>query len=497
MQVATTGFDHNKPSPQLTGEPIQITAAAYPIVDGKINPDAPEDSISFNIQASPRAVTTAMQRAEHGGFDTFKDAKINTSEYLSGKGVVLQEDAAKKINEFFQKHDDYTLITNGSAKGSDYSFSQTAISNLGNLPMTQQNYVDFTQAVKEYSYQQLHSDAIPENVALDPNNIQKFSLGDIAKSNGVLNVDGTQYKVYFMAQVVSNVAEQHRELTQPEQVHTQESPAQEIPTVQGTAKEVEPNLSSAPEAPQNTQEATQPTSEPPQVNQPAPEKQPSPAAETPFMGVPENTPAAVHELPTEKQTDISKDDITDALDSVALEGQGVAYDEVRDDAENAEKSSQTAPEMQSSGFTNSDVSKLIDVIAVQNTVLTKQSEALMAQTNKLVEVMETQNQMIRSIIELQHNSMGMDRTPVQEAPAPIHEATSADIPAAKTPQEKLRAVQDVIRDVRKEINSPSGSVVDKDMSIVLSKLSNMANNLDKQEQQHKKSSPQKGVEQGA
>jgi hypothetical protein len=121
----------------------------------------------------------------------------------------------------------------------------------------------------------------------------------------------------------------------------------------------------------------------------------------------------------------------------------------------------------------------------------------MAQTNKLVEVMETQNQMIRSIIELQHNSMGMDRTPVQEAPAPIHEATSADIPAAKTPQEKLRAVQDVIRDVRKEINSPSGSVVDKDMSIVLSKLSNMANNLDKQEQQHKKSSPQKGVEQGA
>lgn len=35
MQVATTGFDHNKPSPQLTGEPIQITAAAYPIVDGK------------------------------------------------------------------------------------------------------------------------------------------------------------------------------------------------------------------------------------------------------------------------------------------------------------------------------------------------------------------------------------------------------------------------------------------------------------------------------
>lgn len=215
------------------------------------------------------------------------------------------------------------------------------------------------------------------------------------------------------------------------------------------------------------------------------------------MGVPENTPAAVHELPTEKQTDISKDDITDALDSVALEGQGVAYDEVRDDAENAEKSSQTAPEMQNSGFTNSDVSKLIDVIAVQNTVLTKQSEALMAQTNKLVEVMETQNQMIRSIIELQHNSMGMDRTPVQEAPAPIQEATSADIPAAKTPQEKLRAVQDVIRDVRKEINSPSGSVVDKDMSIVLSKLSNMANNLDKQEQQHKKSSPQKGVEQGA
>lgn len=356
---------------------------------------------------------------------------------------------------------------------------------------------NFPNRVKEYSYQQLHDDAIPENVALDPNNIQKFSLGDIAKSNGVLNVDGTQYKVYFMAQVVSNVAEQHRELTQPEQVHTQESPAQEIPTVQETAKEVEPNLSPAPEAPQNTQEATQPTSEPPQVNQPAPEKQPSPAAETPFMGVPENTPAAVHELPTEKQTDISKDDITDALDSVALEGQGVAYDEVRDDAENAEKSSQTAPEMQSSGFTNSDVSKLIDVIAVQNTVLTKQSEALMAQTNKLVEVMETQNQMIRSIIELQHNSMGMDRTPVQEAPAPIQETTSADIPAAKTPQEKLRAVQDVIRDVRKEINSPSGSVVDKDMSIVLSKLSNMANNLDKQEQQHKKSSPQKGVEQGA
>ena len=429
-----------------------------------------------------------MQRAEHGGFDTFKDAKINTSEYLSGKGVVLQEDAAKKINEFFQKHDDYTLITNGSAKGSDYSFSQTAISNLGNLPMTQQNYVDFTQAVKEYSYQQLHGDASPENVALDPNNIQKFSLGDIAKSNGVLNGDGTQYKVYFMAQVVSNVAEQHRELTQPEQVHTQESPAQEIPTVQETAKEVEPNLSPAPEAPQNTQEATQSASEQPQ------EKQPSPAAETPFMGVPENTPAAVHELPTEKQTDISKDDITDALDSVALEGQGVAYDEVRDDAE---KSSQTAPEMQSGVFTNSDVSKLIDVIAVQNTVLTKQSEALMAQTNKLVEVMETQNQMIRSIIELQHNSMGMDRTPVQEAPAPIQEATSADIPAAKTPQEKLRAVQDVIRDVRKEINSPSGSVVDKDMSIVLSKLSNMANNLDKQEQQHKKSSPQKGVEQGA
>lgn len=471
MQVATTGFDRSVPAPRSTGEPMQITAAAYSIEDGKINPDKPVDSISFNIQVSEKGGHIAISRAAQGTFDAFKDAKIDRSEYFDGYNngnTVSTEDAVQKINDFFQKYDDYALVSNGGSKGSEHSFSQVAISNLAQLPMTEKSCIDFQQAVKEYSYQQIHDDNIPENVALNPDSLQNFSLSEIAKSNGVMDVNGTQYKVYFMAQVVSNVAEQHRELTQPEQIHTQEAPVQEQPKETATPEH------------------------------------PSPAPEAPTASEMDNgTPLSTQKQTAPEQPTIASDDIADALNQAASENG--KQEELFSDKEEAvaptitEKAVESpAPQVseavQNNTFSGSDVSKLVDVISAQNAMLHEQSQAMMRQSEVLTQMLKSQNEMMRSIIELQSGSREAEKAPVQES-------ASMDISSARTPQEQIVAVQNMIRDIRSEVNAPSGTQIDRDMSTVLSKLTNINMNLGKQAQQaqqaQNKKTPQKGVEQGA
>lgn len=206
MQVATTGF-------HAGNAPIQITAAAYELKDGV--PVSTNKGIAFNIQADRRSLQQALQEADKGKFDAFKYTGINRDEYVSGKKVVPQEEALKRISNYFKAFtpSDFPIITNGTAN-SGVSFSQDCLKTLGNLPAFDAPHIDFTQAVKEYCYLAYNSDEYPKNAILNENTWSEktFGLEDIAKHNDAGAIDNTKRKCLFVGLLVKNIAEQQNEL---------------------------------------------------------------------------------------------------------------------------------------------------------------------------------------------------------------------------------------------------------------------------------------------
>ena len=180
IQAATTGFDKRG-----VGEPIQVSAIAFDLnEDGSIEPAG---GISeYNIKASDRAVINAINQAERGKFDAFKYADVDVDKYRSGEGVHSKEESLKELSDFFKSYpsSDYPIVSNGSGKNDPaLTFSQEALLSLGSIEaFSSHNSIDFTQAIKEYSYAAYHRDGV-ESVVAKEDEVKNFGLDAIVAAN--------------------------------------------------------------------------------------------------------------------------------------------------------------------------------------------------------------------------------------------------------------------------------------------------------------------------
>lgn len=261
MQAATTGFDRRG-----VGEPIQVSAVAYTLGDdGSIR--AEQNGIfDFNIQASERAVTTALSRAETG-FDAFKYTGINPDEYRAGKDVHTREEALTALDDFFKAFppEEYPVITNGGSKRDPaLTFAQEALSALGNLPVfsDKEHTVDFTQAIKEYSYRAYFEGT--ENVILDEDQIKTFSLENVVAANSELlemlggdtdtALSSTLRKVNATSLLADAIRMQDIERTRPELLQAVEQ--EQAEQAQPQESHEEPAREPVKETPQSEQTVT-------------------------------------------------------------------------------------------------------------------------------------------------------------------------------------------------------------------------------------------------
>lgn len=184
LQAATTGFDKRG-----VGDPIQVSVAAYALKDnGTI--EAVGGIGNLTIQASERAIQTAISRAEATGrehFDAFAYTGIDVNAYRAGEGVTEQFAANAELKHFFEQFPpaEYPIISNGSGKNDpSITFSQEALRAIGTQKAfsDSHNSVDFTQVIKEYSYMAYHKEGI-ESVLGNESEIKSFSLDNVVKSN--------------------------------------------------------------------------------------------------------------------------------------------------------------------------------------------------------------------------------------------------------------------------------------------------------------------------
>ena len=208
LHTATTGMDSKAPIPQRTGFPIQITMMV-------VNKEWSKMGDTFDIKVPNRELLKAEETAKKGGFDIFADAGIDIEKYKSGDKVVTVEKAIDRIENFFKKYpiEDYTLITLGGTNGTNKSFAQVSLENMGNLEICNAPSIDLTQAIKEYTYIQYNNPEYKENVLFDVDKIQKFGIKDIAEANGVEDLSGTKVKCCYVIQcIIKEMSEQYNEL---------------------------------------------------------------------------------------------------------------------------------------------------------------------------------------------------------------------------------------------------------------------------------------------
>lgn len=208
LHTATTGMDSKAPIPQRTGFPIQITMMA-------VNKEWSKMGDTFDIKVPNRELLKAEETAKKGGFDIFADAGIDIEKYKSGDKVVTVEKAIDRIENFFKKYpiEDYTLVTLGGTNGTNKSFAQVSLENMGNLEICNAPSIDLTQAIKEYTYIQYNNPEYKENVLFDVDKIQKFGIKDIAEANGVEDLSGTKVKCCYVIEcIIKEMSEQYNEL---------------------------------------------------------------------------------------------------------------------------------------------------------------------------------------------------------------------------------------------------------------------------------------------
>lgn len=211
MQAATTGLP-----PRAT--PIQFTAAAFSVNEGKFNL---EGFISMTMEcASKSNLEYALQNKE---YDYFANAGINREDYLNGKGVKKFDEATKKIAEFMSKYEDYAIVSNGKYfnnkrdSKTNISFTQGAMKSIGNFPFTSAPAIDFNSAFKAYVYRAHYSDKYDKNILFDEFKWGNttFRLEELAKYHGQ-NIIGTRAKCEFMYDMLKLIAEQDIKLVKGE-----------------------------------------------------------------------------------------------------------------------------------------------------------------------------------------------------------------------------------------------------------------------------------------
>lgn len=218
MQCATTGFG-------AYDIPIQFAAICMPVEDGKFITDKAM-AYSVDIQADNRSLAKVRDLIEKGKFNAFKYTGINQEAYEQGfatgedgkasqKPLLSEDEALARINRFFEKFppSEYAVITNGQKDGK--SFTQNALSKLGNLEVVTAPFIDFTQVIKEYSYVSFYDNKYNKNVLIDiENGIDSFSLENVAKvHNFSVTNSSCIKKCSAIAQLTGLIAQQHKVMT--------------------------------------------------------------------------------------------------------------------------------------------------------------------------------------------------------------------------------------------------------------------------------------------
>ena len=224
IHAASTGFEKGK-LPQSTGFPIQFTALVCERDEnGHLNTKHNPRGITFNIEAPSKSLQNAIKNITDPNrpYDTFKETGIDLDEYKAKKNVRSADEATEKVNKFFKKYptESYPLIAIGGTKGSNYSFTQTCMSNLGNFAMCEAEYIDFAQAIKDYSYLAYTDDKYPKNAIVDESAFEKcsFSLRDIAEARGDKRPASTEEMCLETGRLISFMEQQQIELFRPEEL---------------------------------------------------------------------------------------------------------------------------------------------------------------------------------------------------------------------------------------------------------------------------------------
>lgn len=195
FQTSTTGIT-KEPSPRTTGQPIRF----YSVGGGY--------SADYAVVADSDAVEMALNNKS---FDTFKHSGLIAEEYVeameslnSGKVKDIETSGGKKslnvrigttdgksipilkketfihLLERYTKGlgDNVVLIGNGGARNKNYdTFSQEALSNLGNLSICHKKAYDFSQIIKEVAY-------IYRDKQLKGEKVENPLMPDIEKKEG-------------------------------------------------------------------------------------------------------------------------------------------------------------------------------------------------------------------------------------------------------------------------------------------------------------------------
>ncbi len=240
IHAASTGFEFQKPLPQKTGQPIQFTALTYTRNEnGEIDFTARPLGLNITIQAPSRSILLAEKNITDPKrpYDTFKETGIDLAEYKQGKGVISQDDAIKKIENYFSRLSpkDYPIVAIGGTNGSDKSFTQVCMSNLAHFEMCDAPFVDFTQAVKDYAYLTANSDIYPENIMFSEDKMagKKFGIQDIASARGEEPLNSTLKKVAFVSDMIKLLEQQHKELFRQDPENTVNRPLDEAKDTTG------------------------------------------------------------------------------------------------------------------------------------------------------------------------------------------------------------------------------------------------------------------------
>ena len=226
IHVATSGM--NNPRGNGTGLPIQLYIRTIDAdKDGKGIESAKSKGYCFYMKAPKSVVLAAETQAANGGFDVFKDAGIDVEQYKSGmiptasgkpNAVMSEAQFTGLINKLFSdakggiNPDDYTIAVIGG-KG-EKAFFQKALESICNNPIVNEPTIDIIQAIREYSLLTTEGQ-IPDNKIFKDNEVNSFSIQDIASAIGV-DVNGTGDKVNAAFGAASIMYAQHLELTKDE-----------------------------------------------------------------------------------------------------------------------------------------------------------------------------------------------------------------------------------------------------------------------------------------
>lgn len=444
IHAASTGFDFNAPSPRNTGFPIQFSAICYTRENGAIDFRKPK-GVEITIAAPERDVLRAEKNITNSRnpYNAFQETGIVLEDYKAGKGVFSQEEATKRINNFFKEHppENYPIVAIGGTKGSEHSFAQTCMSNLANFAMCEAPHIDFTQVIKEYAFLAHHDDTYPENVMFKEENLQgkAFGLQDVASARGSKPLNSTSKKCIFTANMLRLLEQQQVELFRPEEMSkdtvsqqqdvataatkSAQSAAQTLTTKNGRRQSAPPKELSEDEAfiegngYDNISDEQAEEIDYENELSPAERRELANAQSEEFLSHIDLISDASKErgehgrLYSDKHNDTvpiveagNVRKIGEALLPHVSEAQDAQERRVRNYQRNRPVQRPFNPVqnmVNSQGSANADNlnSRLIEIIAAQSEMIQKQSETISQMNIKLVDILQEQNQFMKAVIE--------------------------------------------------------------------------------------------------